>query len=95
MSSDNFQKILSLIINELRFYYSRDDLHEANPKASGAALGLNCVASFEQPAGVFAGCVAIRQAKIFTFQQFIARANRRFTPHNCILLARWRQFDVI
>ena len=51
MSSDNFQKTPSLIINELLFYYSRDDLHETNPKASGAALGLNCAASFEQPAG--------------------------------------------
>ena len=64
-------------------------------KASGAALSLSCAACFEQPAGVFAGCVAIRQAKIFTFLQFIARANRRFTPHNCILLARWHQFVVI
>ncbi len=51
MSSDNFQKTLSLIINELLFYYSRDGLHEANPKASGTAFGLNCAASFEQPAG--------------------------------------------
>ena len=64
-------------------------------KVSGAAFGLNCADCFEQPSGVFAGCGAVRQAKIFIFMQFIERANRRFTPHNCILLARWHQFDVI
>ena len=64
-------------------------------KVSGAAFGLNCAACFEQPSGVFAGCGAVRQAKIFTFLQFIARANRRFTPHNCILPARWHQIAVI
>ena len=33
-------------------------------KASGAALGLSCAVCFEQPAGVFAGCGAVCQAKI-------------------------------
>ena len=43
------------------------DLHFiARPrhKASGAALGLSCAVCFEQPAGVFAGCGAVCQAKI-------------------------------
>ena len=33
-------------------------------KASGAALGLSCAVCFVQPAGVFAGCGAVCQAKI-------------------------------
>lgn len=43
------------------------DLHfivRLRHKASGAALGLSCAVCFEQPAGVFAGCGAVCQAKI-------------------------------
>ena len=43
------------------------DLHfivRLRHKASGAALGLSCAGCFEQPAGVFAGCGAVCQAKI-------------------------------
>ena len=43
------------------------DLHfivRLRHKASGAALGPSCAVCFEQPAGVFAGCGAVCQAKI-------------------------------
>lgn len=43
------------------------DLHfivRLRHKASGAALGLICAVCFDQPAGVFAGCGAVCQAKI-------------------------------
>ena len=43
------------------------DLHfivRLRHKASGAALGLSCAVCFEQPAGAFAGCGAVCQAKI-------------------------------
>lgn len=43
------------------------DLHfivRLRHKASGSALGPSCVVCFEQPAGVFAGCGAVCQAKI-------------------------------
>ena len=43
------------------------DLHfmvRLRHKASGAALGLSCAVCFVQPAGVFAGCGAVCQAKI-------------------------------
>ena len=33
-------------------------------KASGAALGPSCAVCFEQPAGVFAGCGAVCQARV-------------------------------
>lgn len=43
------------------------DLHfivRLRHKASGAALGLSCAVCFVQPAGVFAGCGVVCQAKI-------------------------------
>ena len=54
-------------------------------KASGAAFGLSCVACFEQPAGVFAGCGAVRQAKIFASLKI--KNGISFTPLNCALKA--------
>lgn len=54
-------------------------------KASGAALGLSCAACFEQPAGVFAGCGAVRQAKIFASLKI--KNGISFTPLNCALKA--------
>ena len=59
-----------LILLQLRFVAQRKipvDLHfivRLRHKASGAALGLSCAVCFEQPAGVFAGCGAVCQAKI-------------------------------
>ena len=48
-------------------------------KASGAALGLSCVACFEQPAGVFAGCGASTHLLVNTISREIhlARAGWR------------------
>ena len=48
------------------------DLHfivRLRHKASGAALGLSCAVCFEQPAGVFAGCGAVCQAKSYVFRR--------------------------
>ena len=39
-------------------FFTPENLERLRHKASGAALGLSCVACFEQPAGVFAGCGA-------------------------------------
>ena len=48
-------------------------------KASGAALGLSCVACFEQPAGVFAGCGASTHlfVKIISRENHLERAGWR------------------
>ena len=64
------------------------DLHfivSLRHKASGAALGLSCAACFEQPAGLFAGCGAVRQAKIFASLKI--KNGISFTPLNCALKA--------
>ena len=62
-------------------------------KASGAALGPSCAVYFEQPAGVFAGCGAVCQAKILASLKIKnGISGRRHDPLSNTLIIRYRLF---
>ena len=82
------RKKIRLNVNQPGFYVFSpppENLVRRRHKASGAALGLSCAACFEQPAGLFAGCGAVRQAKIFASLKI--KNGISFTPLNCALKA--------
>ena len=72
-SADDRPRNIVMSPNSWRSYVAQRkmpvDLHfivRLRHKASGAALELSCAVCFEQPAGVFAGCGAVCQAKFQT-----------------------------